>query len=84
MREGIKLTNLSPVQIAHQLTMIAVELKICRFKPEYAGKMNFYLNLLDDFVREPGENPSIGIILYCVLNVIILKSSTRYVVWKSL
>ena len=35
--------------------MVAVELKIGRFKPEYVGKMNFYLNLLDDFVREPGE-----------------------------
>jgi hypothetical protein len=32
-------------------------------KPEYAGKMNLYLNLLDDFVKEPHENPSIGIIL---------------------
>ncbi len=43
--------------------LVAIELKIGKFKPEYAGKMNFYLNLLDDFVREPGENPSIGIIL---------------------
>ena len=44
-------------------SLVAVELKVGRFKPEYAGKMNFYLNLLDDFVREPHENPSIGIIL---------------------
>ena len=43
--------------------LVAIELKIGKFKPEYAGKMNFYLNLLDDYVREPGENPSIGIIL---------------------
>jgi predicted nuclease of restriction endonuclease-like (RecB) superfamily len=43
--------------------LVAVELKRTRFKPEYAGKMNFYLNLLDDFVKEPHENPSIGIIL---------------------
>jgi len=43
--------------------LVAFELKVGRFKPEYAGKMNFYLNLLDDYVREPGENPSIGIIL---------------------
>lgn len=43
--------------------LVAFELKVGRFKPEYAGKMNFYLNLLDDFVREPNENPSIGIIL---------------------
>ncbi len=43
--------------------LVAIELKTGRFKPEYAGKMNFYLNLLNDFVREPDENPSIGIIL---------------------
>ena len=44
-------------------SLVAIELKVGRFKPEYAGKMNFYLNILDDFVREEGENPSIGIIL---------------------
>lgn len=43
--------------------LIALELKSGQFKPEYAGKMNFYLNLLDDFVREKNENSSIGIIL---------------------
>lgn len=43
--------------------LVAIELKSGNFKPEYAGKMNFYLNILDDFVREPDENPSIGIIL---------------------
>ena len=43
--------------------LVAIELKIGKFKPEYAGKMNFYLNLLDDYVKEPNENPSIGIIL---------------------
>lgn len=43
--------------------LVAIELKSGKFKPEYAGKMNFYLNLLNDFVREPEENPSIGIIL---------------------
>lgn len=44
--------------------LVAFELKVGRFKPEYTGKMNFYLNLLDDYVREPNENPSIGIILH--------------------
>ncbi len=43
--------------------LVAIELKAGMFEPEYAGKMNFYLNLLDDYVREEGENPSIGIIL---------------------
>jgi hypothetical protein len=40
-----------------------MEIKKGKFMPEYAGKMNFYLNLLDDLVREPHENHSIGIIL---------------------
>lgn len=44
-------------------SLVALELKRARFRPEYAGKMNFYLNLLDEFVKEPHENPSIGIIL---------------------
>jgi predicted nuclease of restriction endonuclease-like (RecB) superfamily len=43
--------------------LVATELKMGEFKPEYAGKMNFYLNLLDDYIREDDENPSIGIIL---------------------
>jgi len=44
-------------------SLVALEIKKGKFQPEYAGKMNFYLNLLDDYVREPDENPSIGIIL---------------------
>ena len=44
-------------------SLVAIDIKRKKFKPEYAGKMNFYLNLLDDFVKEPHENPSIGIIL---------------------
>lgn len=43
--------------------LVALELKWTDFRPEYVGKMNFYLSALDDLVRLPGENPSIGIIL---------------------
>ena len=43
--------------------LIAVELKTGKFKPEYAGKMQFYLSALDDKVKLPDENPSIGIII---------------------
>ena len=43
--------------------LVAVELKISNFKPEYVGKMQFYLAALDDRVRLPDENPSIGMIL---------------------
>jgi hypothetical protein len=46
-----------------QKCLVAIELKTGAFKPEYAGKMNFYFNLLDDTVREADENPSIGFIL---------------------
>jgi len=44
-------------------SLVAIELKIGKFKPEYAGKMNFYLNILNDKVKMPHENPAIGIIL---------------------
>ena len=43
--------------------LVAVELKIGPFEPEHAGKMDFYLNLLNDKERAVGDNPSIGIIL---------------------
>jgi predicted nuclease of restriction endonuclease-like (RecB) superfamily len=43
--------------------LVAIELKLGKFRPEYAGKMNFYLNLLNDTVKMSHENPSIGIIL---------------------
>ncbi len=43
--------------------MVALELKTGEFLPEYVGKMQFYLAVLDDNVRLPDENPSIGIIL---------------------
>lgn len=43
--------------------LVVFELKRGKFKPEYAGKLNFYLNVLDDKVKLPHERPSIGIIL---------------------
>ncbi|MBM3435701.1 MAG: DUF1016 domain-containing protein, partial [Bacteroidetes bacterium] len=43
--------------------LVAIDLKIGEFEPEFAGKMNFYLNLLNSQVKLPDENPSIGIIL---------------------
>jgi len=44
-------------------SLVAFELKRGEFKPEYAGKLNFYLSALDDTVKLDHENPSIGIIL---------------------
>ena len=43
--------------------LVAFELKTGKFKPEYLGKMNFYLSALDEYIKQPHENPSIGIIL---------------------
>lgn len=43
--------------------LVAIELKIGKFIPEFVGKMQFYLTALDRQVRQEDENPSIGIIL---------------------
>lgn len=43
--------------------LIAIELKTGKFQPEYGSKMNFYLSALNDKVKLPHENPSIGIII---------------------
>lgn len=43
--------------------LVAIELKIGTFMPEFAGKMQFYLTALDELVKLPDENPSIGIII---------------------
>ena len=58
-------------------SLVAIELKVGSFKPEYAGKMNYYLNLLDDLVREEWENPSIGIILCSEKNHIDVEYALR-------
>ncbi|MBO9563569.1 MAG: DUF1016 family protein [Niastella sp.] len=43
--------------------LVAIELKTDKFKPEFLGKLNFYLEALDKDVKKPHENPSIGILL---------------------
>ena len=43
--------------------LVAIELKVGRFQPEYVGKMQFYLAVLNDQIRLEDENPSIGIVL---------------------
>ena len=44
-------------------SLIAIELKIGEFIPEYTGKMQYYLAILDDKIKLPDENPSIGVIV---------------------
>jgi RecB family endonuclease NucS len=43
--------------------LVAIELKTEKFKPDYLGQLNFYLEALDRDVKKPHENPSIGILL---------------------
>ncbi|OGS01734.1 MAG: hypothetical protein A3I76_08780 [Elusimicrobia bacterium RIFCSPLOWO2_02_FULL_61_11] len=60
----------------HLKCLVAVELKVGEFMPEYIGKMQFYLAALDALVKTPEENPSIGIV--------ICKSKKRMIVEYSL
>lgn len=55
--------------------LVAFELKSGKFKPEYAGKMNFYLSALNKQIKLPEENPSIGIILCKEKNSTIIEYS---------
>ena len=57
--------------------LVAVDLKVGAFAPEHAGKMNFYLAALDDRAREPGENPSIGLILCRARNRVVVEYALR-------
>ena len=42
---------------------VVVDLKVGPFKPEYAGKVNFYCNVVDEHMRHHSDNPTIGLIL---------------------
>lgn len=59
--------------------LVVFELKRGKFKPEYAGQLNFYLNVLDEQVKQPDENPSIGIVLCKEKNNNVVEFSVRKV-----
>ncbi len=42
---------------------IVVELKAVAFQPEFAGKLNYYVNIVDDLIRTPAQNPTIGLLI---------------------
>ena len=42
---------------------IVVELKTVPFQPEFAGKLNFYVNAVDDLIKTPSQNPTIGLLI---------------------
>ena len=56
---------------------IVIELKSRPFKPEYAGKMNFYLSAVDDMLRYGDDKPSIGLILCKEKNRIVAEYAIR-------
>jgi len=57
--------------------LVAIDLKLEAFKPEHAGKMNFYLELLDEQVKLAEENASIGIILCAEKDSLVVEYSLR-------
>ncbi|NLW77695.1 MAG: DUF1016 domain-containing protein [Methanomicrobiales archaeon] len=56
---------------------VVIELKAHEFKPEYAGKLNFYLSAVDDIIRQEGDNPTIGILLCREKNKAIAEYALR-------
>jgi predicted nuclease of restriction endonuclease-like (RecB) superfamily len=56
---------------------VVIDLKATAFKPEYAGKMNFYLSAVDDLLRHPDDKPSIGIILCKTKNRVVAEYALR-------
>ncbi|MEI6242645.1 MAG: PDDEXK nuclease domain-containing protein [Chlamydiota bacterium] len=56
---------------------VIVELKAKEFTPKDAGQMNFYLSVVDDLLRKPGDNPSIGLLLCKTKDRIIAEYALR-------
>ena len=54
-----------------------LELKIDDFKPEYAGKLNFYINAVDDIIKTEADNPTIGLLLCKSADKVIAEYSLR-------
>ena len=56
---------------------VVIELKTGAFKPEYAGKLNFYLSAVDDILRKDADNPSIGLLLCKNKNNLVAEYSLK-------
>lgn len=56
---------------------VVINLKATKFKPEYAGKMNFYLSAVDDLMRHADDQPSIGIILCKAKDEVVAEYALR-------
>ena len=42
---------------------VVIELKVVPFRPEFAGKLNYYVNIVDDLIKSPSHNPTIGLLI---------------------
>ena len=47
---------------------VVCELKAKPFEPEYAGKLNFYVNAIDELIKQPDDNPTIGLLICSDMN----------------
>ena len=56
---------------------VVIELKRGNFKPEYAGKLNFYCNVVDDVIRHEHDQPTIGLMLCQGKNRVIAEYALR-------
>jgi len=56
---------------------VVIDLKMGDFKPEYAGKMNFYCSAVDDLLKHPADQPTIGLILCQTKDKILAEYSLR-------
>jgi hypothetical protein len=56
---------------------VVIDLKLTAFRPEFAGKMNFYLSAVDDLLRHPDDQPTIGIVLCKTKNRVIAEYALR-------
>jgi len=76
LKSGLRLHPRDPLQVGDRdfaldllffhrglNALVAIELKVGRFEPEYLGKLNFYLEALDRDVRKTHEQPAIGVLL---------------------
>ncbi len=56
---------------------VVIDLKRGKFKPEYAGKINFYCNVVDDHLRHSSDQPTIGLILCQEKNAVVAEYALR-------
>ena len=61
----------------HLRCFVVIDLKMEEFQPEFAGKMGFYLSAVDDLMRHPDDQPSIGIILCQGQNKVVVEYALR-------